>query len=92
VLGSLRMSSPQRHRARRHVHDLTVADRALFRKNLTENAVAAQPPHHDEMAGELAAGLARFNAAVGIQVAVRSPQCGEKKTYCPYEAPSAEAI
>jgi hypothetical protein len=69
-----------------------VANRVLFRENLTENAVAAQPPHHDEVDGELAAGLARVNADVGIQVAVRSPQCGEKKTYCPYEAPSAEAI
>jgi hypothetical protein len=69
-----------------------VANRVLFWENLTENAVASQPPHHDEVDGELAAGLARVNADVGIQVAVRSPQCGEKKTYCPYEAPSAEAI
>jgi hypothetical protein len=61
------MSPPQRDRARHHVNDLTGADRALFRKNLTENAVAAQPLHRDEMAGELTAGLARVNAGVGIQ-------------------------
>jgi hypothetical protein len=68
-----------------------VADRALFRKTLPENAVAAQPPHHDEMAGELAAGLARVNAGVGIQWLSAFLSAEKRRPVTHAKAPSSEA-
>jgi hypothetical protein len=45
-----------------------------------------------EMNRELAADIARVNGDVGIQWLFSFLSADKKKTYCLYEAPSAEAI
>jgi hypothetical protein len=45
-----------------------------------------------EMNHELAADVARVNGDVGIQWVCSFLSADKKKTYCLYEAPSAEAI
>jgi Protein of unknown function (DUF4242) len=45
-----------------------------------------------EMNRELAADVARVNGDVGIQWLFSFLSADKKKTYCLYEAPSAEAI
>jgi Protein of unknown function (DUF4242) len=45
-----------------------------------------------EMNRELATDVARVNADVGIQWLFSFLSADKKKTYCLYEAPSAEAI
>jgi Protein of unknown function (DUF4242) len=45
-----------------------------------------------EMNREVAAEVARVNADVGIQWLFSFLSADKKKTYCLYEAPSAEAI
>ena len=45
-----------------------------------------------EMNQELAADVARVNGDVGIQWLFSFLSADKKKTYCLYEAPSAEAI
>jgi Protein of unknown function (DUF4242) len=45
-----------------------------------------------EMNREVAADVARVNADVGIQWLFSFLSADKKKTYCLYEAPSAEAI
>jgi hypothetical protein len=45
-----------------------------------------------EVDRELASGLARVNADVGVQWLFSFLSADKKKTYCLYEAPSAEAI
>jgi hypothetical protein len=45
-----------------------------------------------EMDREVAADIARVNADVGVQWLFSFLSADKKKTYCLYEAPSAEAI